>query len=1063
MSSNDIIYQSKGALISFLVSEGFQTGSDTGNITGSALENEIAVWSNPTTIEGDANFTWDNTLRVTGAFFVSGDTTLGDASGDSVTINAQTIDLANVAAGTDNTVLIFNGSSVVTDEIDPKVWAGDLVDYTGTPADNQVAIFTDVDTVEGDSNLTWNGSTLDVGGALTVDGNTTLGDASGDSVTINAQTIALSNVDTGTDNTVLVYDGESIVTDEIDSKVWAGKLIDYTGTPVDSQLGVWTDTDTLEGDANLTFDGTLRVTGSFLASGNTTLGDASGDSVTINAQTIDLANVAAGTDNTVLVYNGSSIVTDEIDSKVWAGDLVDYTGTPVNNQVAIWTDTDTLEGDSDLTFDGTALTMLTSSATIAQTRLIEYTNGTDAMTVLSDGTIGLARGNVGSPSVQTVDHESDGYDEWTKIMSHGALSNYWAPNVVALVTLNPMGFASAAPGQHFEFIVTARWSRSATGAGAYVAHTDITVEAVNSAAIGGWNPTTDIILTYDGITSAEIWIKGKSNYASCDVTILGGSPLAQPVGSFNPPGWQIEPYQNSTWTTFSSLGTDVYGTWVSKALTGLVVTGSVVAPNIGADTDDTVIILNSSGYLKTDEIDSRVWGSTLLDGTNGTDNEIAIFTDSNSVEGDASLTWNGTVFAATSGSLSNITLSSNDAIIGTHSNRTAIINTNGGYIEAKSGHATYGLIVRDYNSDGWANITTNNGLLQLSYNNNSTTTGIFLNDTDNVGIGDSSPSYRLDVNGTLRSTGNMYANGELEITSDLNALGDTFLDGAIILGGQSSLGTGMRAEFRNTGGQTYSSYNGVYWESCIAHNTYARTVLTTESTEDYDVVGPGIYSSNIYWFWKYTSATTTYRVITAGSSFTFTGQHLTVPMDSDISSSLSDYVGLIAVSSGNQMRWDEIKEEWVTGSEAVTINETLPRIELATSRADKRVFGVISNRPDNYVVNSETNEIEEDQDGTAYSWNDLKQTQIRINSLGEGAIWVCNINGNLENGDYITSCEVPGLGMKQDDDLLHNYTVAKITQDCNFRINSTNYNVVEFEFSGSTYRKAFVGCTYHCG
>ena len=72
-------------------------------------------------------------------------------------------------------------------------------------------------------------------------------------------------------------------------------------------------------------------------------------------------------------------------------------------------------------------------------------------------------------------------------------------------------------------------------------------------------------------------------------------------------------------------------------------------------------------------------------------------------------------------------------------------------------------------------------------------------------------------------------------------------------------------------------------------------------------------------------------------------------------------------------------------------------------------------------------------------------------------------SGNLENGDYITTCEIPGLGMKQDDDLLHNYTVAKITQDCDFRINASNYNVVEFEYSGSTYRKAFVGCTYHCG
>ena len=76
---------------------------------------------------------------------------------------------------------------------------------------------------------------------------------------------------------------------------------------------------------------------------------------------------------------------------------------------------------------------------------------------------------------------------------------------------------------------------------------------------------------------------------------------------------------------------------------------------------------------------------------------------------------------------------------------------------------------------------------------------------------------------------------------------------------------------------------------------------------------------------------------------------------------------------------------------------------------------------------------------------------------------MCNINGNLENGDYITTCEVPGYGMLQDDDLLHNYTVAKITQDCTFELDNPNYDCVEFEHEGQTYRKAFVGCTYHCG
>ena len=71
---------------------------------------------------------------------------------------------------------------------------------------------------------------------------------------------------------------------------------------------------------------------------------------------------------------------------------------------------------------------------------------------------------------------------------------------------------------------------------------------------------------------------------------------------------------------------------------------------------------------------------------------------------------------------------------------------------------------------------------------------------------------------------------------------------------------------------------------------------------------------------------------------------------------------------------------------------------------------------------------------------------------------VCNVNGNLENGDYITTSAIEGLGMKQDDDLLHNYTVAKITQDENFTSETT-----DITHNGQIYKMKLVGCTYHCG
>ena len=59
-------------------------------------------------------------------------------------------------------------------------------------------------------------------------------------------------------------------------------------------------------------------------------------------------------------------------------------------------------------------------------------------------------------------------------------------------------------------------------------------------------------------------------------------------------------------------------------------------------------------------------------------------------------------------------------------------------------------------------------------------------------------------------------------------------------------------------------------------------------------------------------------------------------------------------------------------------------------------------------------------------------TRVYVNSVGEGAVWVTNINGTLESGDYITTSNVSGYGMKQNDDILHNYTVAKILMDCDF-------------------------------
>ena len=93
-----------------------------------------------------------------------------------------------------------------------------------------------------------------------------------------------------------------------------------------------------------------------------------------------------------------------------------------------------------------------------------------------------------------------------------------------------------------------------------------------------------------------------------------------------------------------------------------------------------------------------------------------------------------------------------------------------------------------------------------------------------------------------------------------------------------------------------------------------------------------------------------------------------------------------------------------------------------------------------------------------------------INSVGEGGIWVWDINGPLYNGDYITTCIIPGLGSLQidinepysPDIVMKNYTVAKITCDCLFDLESDVYVCEMFKYNNTYYKKAFVGCVYYC-
>ena len=159
---------------------------------------------------------------------------------------------------------------------------------------------------------------------------------------------------------------------------------------------------------------------------------------------------------------------------------------------------------------------------------------------------------------------------------------------------------------------------------------------------------------------------------------------------------------------------------------------------------------------------------------------------------------------------------------------------------------------------------------------------------------------------------------------------------------------------------------------------------------------------------------------------TFTGQHMSSIVDVT-PTNVSNCVGLIV--SSNQNDYMTINGGTpLKGAKNIHVNEAIPVVKISTKVQDKACFGVISSGEDSNESGREqrTGRI------VGVFHKESGDNRVYINSIGEGGVWVVNTNGNLEAGDYITTSNVSGYGMKQTSEFLANYTVAKITMDCNF-------------------------------
>jgi len=128
----------------------------------------------------------------------------------------------------------------------------------------------------------------------------------------------------------------------------------------------------------------------------------------------------------------------------------------------------------------------------------------------------------------------------------------------------------------------------------------------------------------------------------------------------------------------------------------------------------------------------------------------------------------------------------------------------------------------------------------------------------------------------------------------------------------------------------------------------------------------------------------------------------------------------------------------------IDISSTLPTVQLSARPNDKAVLGV-------FVSETPLHEGH---------WYKKKEGERfgAVNALGEGRVWVSNINGNIETGDYITTSVIPGYGQRQNDDLLHNYTLGKATENVDW--DSVTETV---EFKGKTYKVHLIAVVYTSG
>jgi hypothetical protein len=276
----------------------------------------------------------------------------------------------------------------------------------------------------------------------------------------------------------------------------------------------------------------------------------------------------------------------------------------------------------------------------------------------------------------------------------------------------------------------------------------------------------------------------------------------------------------------------------------------------------------------------------------------------------------------------------------------------------------------------------------------------------------------------------------------------------------------------------------------IANYQYLGYSVSISGDGSYAIVGAyrtGINDGSAYMYNLPGTLNVSGPIVADGTLLSFTGQHICFP---------EGPMGQGLVVSANKNKYVSLNGSLTTGTSAIKSSEALPVVSLSNVANDGSVFGVVDHFEQSGTTRSQTSGatvIKQDKESG--------DNRVIVNSLGEGAIWVANTNGNVVSGDFLTTSHLPGYAQRQEGHIFKSYTVAKSTMDCDFEPEDLpvqvilkdddgnnildsygrlqwvggdrtepEYRIRYLDVSGTptdeanaVHKAAYVGCTYHCG